>query len=217
MVKFNKLDWIALVLAILGGFIWGLSGLLKNDLVSSIFDKVPLLLNIVYIVLCISAVWALTSLGILGYKCLKTEEKEEEKEEEETRKGLTDRQIDHLWEWLLHEDNLFASRVSFFIVAVSMFFAAFAALSAGKVKNPKIFITLGVAGVILISVWIYIARYQIYFTIRPIKEILCNSDKIQEYQMIVSKRQGVLKANIVLGCVFPVILLIVWLVLLKMC
>ena len=33
---------------------------------------------------------------------------------------------EHYWDWLLHEDTLFSSRISFFLIAETMLFIAFA-------------------------------------------------------------------------------------------
>lgn len=48
MKKFNLLDWIAIVLVIIGGLNWGLVGLFQFDLVSSIFGSMTMLSRIIY-------------------------------------------------------------------------------------------------------------------------------------------------------------------------
>lgn len=57
MMKKNGLDWIALVLVIVGGLNWGLVGLFKLDLVELLFGSIPILQNIVYILVGLSAVY----------------------------------------------------------------------------------------------------------------------------------------------------------------
>ncbi len=47
-------------------------------------------------------------------------------------------QIATLWEWALHEDNLFVGRINFFIVAESIQFSAFATLVPSGSTNSKI-------------------------------------------------------------------------------
>lgn len=53
----NSVDWIALILVIVGGLNWGLVGLLNFDLVAAIFGIGSLLARIVYILVGISAVY----------------------------------------------------------------------------------------------------------------------------------------------------------------
>lgn len=53
----NVLDWIALVLVIVGGLNWGLVGLLQFDLVAAIFGAGSLLANIVYILVGLAALY----------------------------------------------------------------------------------------------------------------------------------------------------------------
>jgi len=53
----NVLDWITLVLVIIGGLNWGLVGAFNLDLVRLIFGAVPVLQNIVYILVGLSAIY----------------------------------------------------------------------------------------------------------------------------------------------------------------
>jgi hypothetical protein len=53
------IDSITLILVIVGGLNWGLVGLFKFDLVASIFGAGSALSNIIYILVGISAVYAL--------------------------------------------------------------------------------------------------------------------------------------------------------------
>lgn len=57
MVKKSTLDWIALVLVIVGGLNWGLVGLFKFDLVNAIFGSISWLQNAVYILVGLSAAY----------------------------------------------------------------------------------------------------------------------------------------------------------------
>jgi len=56
-VKKDTLGMIALVLTIIGGLNWGLVGLLNLDLVKAIFGFMPLLQQIVYILVGLSAIY----------------------------------------------------------------------------------------------------------------------------------------------------------------
>jgi len=66
MKKMNAIDWIALVLLIVGGLNWGLVGILKLDLVDKILGSIPVLATIVYVLVGLSAVYVLV--GALAKK-----------------------------------------------------------------------------------------------------------------------------------------------------
>ena len=51
------LDWIALVLVIVGGVNWGLVGLFNFDLVATIFGSIFWLARVVYVLVGISALY----------------------------------------------------------------------------------------------------------------------------------------------------------------
>jgi len=57
MKKLTTLDWIAIILVIVGALNWGLVGLLSFDLVAAIFGAMSLLSRIVYILVGIAAVY----------------------------------------------------------------------------------------------------------------------------------------------------------------
>ena len=59
MTNKNTLDWIALILLIVGGLNWGLVGLFKFDLVAAIFGSIPVLQNIVYILVGVAAIYSI--------------------------------------------------------------------------------------------------------------------------------------------------------------
>lgn len=56
-MKKDTLGMIALVLTIIGGINWGLVGALKLDLVKLIFGFMPLLQDIIYILVGLSALY----------------------------------------------------------------------------------------------------------------------------------------------------------------
>jgi uncharacterized membrane protein YuzA (DUF378 family) len=53
----SVVDWIALVLVIIGGLNWGLVGLFNIDLVELILGSIPILQRIVYIVVGLAAIY----------------------------------------------------------------------------------------------------------------------------------------------------------------
>ncbi len=68
MKKLGALDWIALILIIVGGLNWGLVGALKFDLVATVFGAMSLLARIVYILVGLSAIYGIFMLGKIGKK-----------------------------------------------------------------------------------------------------------------------------------------------------
>lgn len=56
---FTLLDYIALVLLVVGGLNWGLVGLLQFDLVAALFGPMSLLSRVVYALVGLAAVWGI--------------------------------------------------------------------------------------------------------------------------------------------------------------
>ena len=57
IMKFNVIDWIVLVLVIVGGLNWGLVGIFDFDLVAAIFGVASALSKIIYTLVGISALY----------------------------------------------------------------------------------------------------------------------------------------------------------------
>jgi hypothetical protein len=72
MQKLNALDWIALVLVIVGGLNWGLVGLLNFNLVTAIFGENSIA-DIIFVLVGISAVYLLFVVGAFTKKGEKLE------------------------------------------------------------------------------------------------------------------------------------------------
>jgi len=68
MGKLNVVDWIALVLVIVGGLNWGLVGIFKFDLVAWIFGDMSVVSRIVYILVGVAAVYMAIIAAKLGKK-----------------------------------------------------------------------------------------------------------------------------------------------------
>ena len=64
--RFNALDWIAMVLLIIGGLNWGLVGLANFDLVAALFGDGSTLSRIVYILVGLSALYSLYTTSKMG-------------------------------------------------------------------------------------------------------------------------------------------------------
>ena len=56
-MKLNVIDWVALVLVIVGGANWGLVGAFDFDLVATLFGDMSALSRIVYVLVGLSAVY----------------------------------------------------------------------------------------------------------------------------------------------------------------
>ncbi len=56
-MKKTVLDWIALVLVIIGGLNWGLVGIWNFDLVAAVFGSILWLQNLVYILVGVAALY----------------------------------------------------------------------------------------------------------------------------------------------------------------
>lgn len=57
MADKNFLDWIALILVIIGGLNWGLVGLFNYNLVEMLLGSIPMLQTIVYVLVGVSALY----------------------------------------------------------------------------------------------------------------------------------------------------------------
>jgi uncharacterized membrane protein YuzA (DUF378 family) len=68
MGKLNVVDWIALVLVIVGGLNWLLVGIFKFDLVAAIFGGMSVVSRIVYILVGVAAVYMAVIAAKLGKK-----------------------------------------------------------------------------------------------------------------------------------------------------
>lgn len=66
-MKLSAIDWIALVLVIVGGLNWGLVGIMDFNLVSAIFGEMSTLSRVVYGLVGLSALW----LAILSPRLMK--------------------------------------------------------------------------------------------------------------------------------------------------
>ena len=59
MNKLSTLDWVAVVLMIIGALNWGLVGLFKFDLVAAIFGDMSALSRIVYVLVGLSGLYTI--------------------------------------------------------------------------------------------------------------------------------------------------------------
>jgi hypothetical protein len=62
MNKMNPIDWLAMILIIVGGLNWGLVGIFDFDLVAAIFGDMSALARVVYALVGIAAAYSIISL-----------------------------------------------------------------------------------------------------------------------------------------------------------
>ena len=63
MNKLNTLDWIVLILVIIGAINWGLIGLFSFDLVAVIFGAMGIITRIIYVLVGLSGIYLLFTVG----------------------------------------------------------------------------------------------------------------------------------------------------------
>lgn len=68
MSKLSVIDWIALILVVIGGLNWLLVGLFGFDLVAAIFGSMSAVSRIVYVIVGLCAIYLLIISGKLGKK-----------------------------------------------------------------------------------------------------------------------------------------------------
>jgi hypothetical protein len=56
-MKLTTVDWVALVLVIIGGINWGLVGIANFDLVATILGAMSLVSRVVYVLVGLSAIY----------------------------------------------------------------------------------------------------------------------------------------------------------------
>jgi uncharacterized protein len=66
MQKMNTLDWIAIILVVIGGLNWGLVGLFDFNLVDAIFGMMSVISRIIYILVGISALYMIFTMSSWG-------------------------------------------------------------------------------------------------------------------------------------------------------
>ena len=64
--RFNAVDWISMILLIVGGLNWGLVGLADFDLVAAIFGEGSALSRLVYILVGLAALFCLYTMTKMG-------------------------------------------------------------------------------------------------------------------------------------------------------
>ncbi|HEX7586597.1 MAG TPA: DUF378 domain-containing protein [Patescibacteria group bacterium] len=66
MKKLSGLNWVAMILAIVGAVNWGLVGAFNFNLVDVIFGSWPTIVRIVYVIIGLAGIYFLTNIGKIG-------------------------------------------------------------------------------------------------------------------------------------------------------
>jgi hypothetical protein len=64
--RMNALDWVTMVLMIIGGLNWGLVGLFNFDLVATLFGQMSALSRIIYVLVGLSALYSIYTASKMG-------------------------------------------------------------------------------------------------------------------------------------------------------
>ncbi|TFY98321.1 DUF378 domain-containing protein [Ramlibacter humi] len=64
--RMNALDWIALVLMIIGGLNWGLVGLFNLDVVATLFGQDSSISRVIYVLVGLAALWGFVMMRLGG-------------------------------------------------------------------------------------------------------------------------------------------------------
>lgn len=65
MKNLTTLDWVAVIIAIVGALNWGLVGLFSFDLIGAIFGEMSALTRIIYVLAGLSGLYLLVNCGKL--------------------------------------------------------------------------------------------------------------------------------------------------------
>lgn len=57
MTRINAIDWLSIVLVIVGALNWGLVGLFGFNLVNALFGSIPVLESAVYVLVGLAGIW----------------------------------------------------------------------------------------------------------------------------------------------------------------
>ena len=127
------------------------------------------------------------------------------------KKNTSEKHTDRLWQWVLHEDDYFIQRASFFLVAQAMLLAAFATAVTSTSAKPLLIFVVGVVGGVCSVVWMYVSWIHINFTIKPLTSEL--KELLPEQYEVVAARRRFPSTDVVVGVLFPGFLLVVWVIL----
>jgi hypothetical protein len=124
---------------------------------------------------------------------------------------LDEKQKDRLWNWLLHEGNLFNGRQQLFAVAEAMLLGAFATMQAGQKPDHMSLRAMCVVGGFSCLMWLYANLNQIHRYIKPIRNAL--EPHMPEWRAVRQVGVNRLRNTTVLGVLLPLTIASLWLIL----
>jgi len=68
MIKMNAIDWIVVILVVVGALNWGLVGLFEFDLVATLFGAMSTVSRVVYTLVGLAGVYKLVTVFTKGCK-----------------------------------------------------------------------------------------------------------------------------------------------------
>ena len=117
---------------------------------------------------------------------------------------FTPDEINRLWQRLMYEGTQHTNRVSFYLVAQSMFFAAFASNQRPTLAFPVI---CAAAGIIISAIWMKMARDQDVMVKRT-RAIL--SEQCMDFKALADPVRKTRITRDLLSVYLPIIMIILW-------
>ncbi len=71
-MRLNFMDWLSMILVIVGAVNWGLVGLFKFNLVNALFGGIPVLESAVYVIVGLAGLWLIYTGVKLGSRETRT-------------------------------------------------------------------------------------------------------------------------------------------------
>lgn len=122
---------------------------------------------------------------------------------------LSSNEMERLWSWLLNEANLYTNRLNFYIVAESMFFAAFASYSG---HSFLFYIACSSAGIFLSIIWLILSIHQNNNVVLPLRKAIYNNWNIGKY--IDANQKKKLRTHFIVGIILPIFMILMWIIIL---
>lgn len=115
------------------------------------------------------------------------------------------------WERIRHDDTLFTSRASFFLVAQSMLLGAVAILLTNSYPNWKLAVLLVPLGIVSCAIWIWTSLRHLE-AVKAFRAGLCQEGS--PYAASYPVKLPWPGAHLLMGILLPAVIIITWLLLL---
>ena len=121
---------------------------------------------------------------------------------------ITKEEAEKLWQYKMHEENIFYQRSNFFLVAESMLIAALASLFGASKAPLSLILAIAALGCVLTFIWLYVSSRQIV-VINQIAKI--NESVVSVYARIRSERaKWPLSSTKLLAYWVPLVVMATW-------